>query len=94
MPASILCEVDDGELALLQKVRDFMEQKVAGGRSPKAHEIVPLKSRFKSAADKRAIKSFRRLSILGAIHHSPNGHCWLTRAGDLLLDKPDLIAEN
>lgn len=94
MPGHILCRVEENELVVLQKIRDFMEKKVAGGRSPKAHEIVPLKRKFKTPADVGEIKAFRRLVALAAIKHSHNGHCWLTNAGMMLLDKPHLIAEN
>lgn len=88
MPLTIECEVSARELVLLRKVRDFMRDGVAGGRSPKAHEVVPLKRRFKNPADRQAIADFRRLVVLGAITHSRNGHCWLSAAGQALADWP------
>lgn len=92
MPGHILCRVEENELVVLQKIRAFMAQ--GSGRSPKAHEIVPLKRKFKTPADVGEIKAFRRLVALAAIKHSHNGHCWLTNAGMMLLDKPHLVAEN
>lgn len=50
------------------------------GRSAQAHEVVPLKARFKTAKDTAAIRRFRRLVLIGAIDHRRNGYCYVTPA--------------
>lgn len=50
------------------------------GRSAQAHEVVPLKARWKSDRQKAEIRRFRRLVLIGAIDHRRNGYCYVTPA--------------
>lgn len=79
-------ELSAGELRVMRKLRNFSIQNITG-RSPQAHEIVRLKSRYKTPKDNEEIRDFRRAVAKGAITHSRNGYCWLSTAGEDALNQ-------
>lgn len=77
-------ELTSDDTALLRKIAAGV-----AGRSAQAHEVVPLKARFKTAKDTAAIRRFRRLVLIGAIDHRRNGYCYVTPAAEAALGIAD-----
>lgn len=66
-------ELDADDVEMLRRIHAGVN-----GRSAQAHEIVPLKGRFKTPLMNAAIRRFRRLVLVGAIEHRRNGYCYVT----------------
>jgi len=73
-------ELTSDDIALLRLIAAGV-----AGRSAQAHEVVPLKVRFKSAKDNAAIRRFRRLVLINAIDHRRNGYCYVTAEAEAAL---------
>lgn len=81
--ATMTVELDVNDVALLRKIAAGV-----GGRSAKAHEVVPLKSPYKTGSARAEIGRFRRLVLIGAIDHRRNGYCYVTPAAEHVVSMP------
>lgn len=77
-------QVSAEEVELMRRISRFIAE---NGSSPKRNGIVASSMQFKTVEEKKDIKRFARLVLLGLIEHSTNGHCWITSAGSDLLER-------
>ena len=71
------------EVDMLTAIREFQQQ--GTGRSPKAYEVGG-RAKYRHRPAKGAAQAFDRLKALGLIVHATNGHCWLSKDGERVLD--------